>query len=100
MWGKPQSYPIQIPHLKEDRDAYVPHENLEPLNCTTRKSINLNDSDTYCPHTLSEMFVSVDGSVYICCDTWEVVGNIREQSPNDIFNSAYPNEIREKTPVS
>ena len=52
--------------------------------------------DTYCPIPFSEMFIRVDGSVYICCDTWEVVGNIREQSLNDIFNSAYLNEIRER----
>ena len=46
-------------------------------------------SDTYCPIPFSEMFVRVDGSVYICCDTWEVVAIYVNKAPNDIFNSAY-----------
>ena len=50
--------------------------------------------ETYCPIPYSEMFIRNDGRVLICCDTNQIVGNIHENSLQEIFEQSFLVNLR------
>jgi MoaA/NifB/PqqE/SkfB family radical SAM enzyme len=61
--------------------------------------------DAWCPVPFMEVFIRNDGTVLMCCDTDDIVGNVHENSLTEIFNSEIYQSVREsminnvKTPV-